>query len=66
LYSLDGARCSRHIFFVGAMLFSHKINTCNPMGHVLTSGDRNVGHSDLQACMLVDPKEANNYIAETS
>jgi len=36
------------------------------MGHVLTSCDLNVGHSDLQTCMLVDPKEANNYIAEKS
>jgi len=41
-------------------------NTCNPMAAILTSCDLYVGHSDLQTCMLVDPKEANNYIAETS
>jgi len=36
------------------------------MGDILTSFDLYVGHSDLQTCMLVDPKEANNYTAETS
>jgi len=36
------------------------------MGDTLTSCDLNVGHSDLRTSMLVDPKEANNYIAETS
>jgi len=36
------------------------------MGDILTSCDLYVGHSDQQTCMLVDPKEAKNYIAETS
>jgi len=35
------------------------------MGDILTFCDLYVGHSDLQICTLVDPKEANNYIAET-
>jgi len=36
------------------------------MVDILTSCDLNVGCSDLPSCMLVDPKEANNSIAETS
>jgi len=35
------------------------------MGDILTSCDLYVGHSDLQTCMLIEPKEANNNIAET-
>jgi len=39
-------------------------NTCNPMGDILTSCDLNIGHIDLNPCMLVDPREANKSTPE--
>jgi len=36
------------------------------MGDVLTYCDVRVSHSDLYLSMMIDPKEANNIIPETS
>jgi len=32
------------------------VYTYNPMGGILNSCDRNLGHTDPSPCMLVDPK----------
>jgi len=53
------------IFFSVLLIIKCVHLPCIVMGDILASCDLNKGHSDLNPCMLVDPREAKKSTAET-